>query len=189
MYVQRQIFFGIDLHSADHWRDFFLSFSLFFPVRSARKNSTNNRTDEEKKKMSQINVFLRSSFQITTVFFFASLFPKRSSTWQNSLVWWFSVQQLWPRVNRIRFHRRSKRPFFPLVYGLDTQGAQLTKDQLVALTRDHLGRTDPDALLNGFFPVWAMIQFLIACKWRTLSDTQGNDVCFFFRLFPHHRAA
>ena len=40
----------------------------------------------------------------------------------------------------------------------------MTKDELISLTRDHFGRTDPDALLNGFFPVWATIQFLIACE-------------------------
>jgi len=40
----------------------------------------------------------------------------------------------------------------------------VSRDELIALTRDHLGRQDPDDLLNGFFPVWAAIQFLIACK-------------------------
>ncbi len=51
-----------------------------------------------------------------------------------------------------------------LVYCAEIRGIEVTKDELVALTRDHFGRSDPDALLNGFFPVWAVIQFLIACK-------------------------
>jgi hypothetical protein len=51
-----------------------------------------------------------------------------------------------------------------LVYCVDLKGVDVTKDELIALTRDHFGRKDPDELLNGFFPVWAAIQFLIACK-------------------------
>jgi hypothetical protein len=51
-----------------------------------------------------------------------------------------------------------------LVYCVDLRGLDLKNEELIALTRDHLGRTDPDALLNGFFPVWAAIQFIIACK-------------------------
>jgi hypothetical protein len=53
----------------------------------------------------------------------------------------------------------------------------LTKDELIALTRDHFGRTDPDALLGGFFPVWAFIQFLIACK---LLKINRNIYIFFY---------
>ncbi|CAF0795340.1 unnamed protein product [Didymodactylos carnosus] len=49
------------------------------------------------------------------------------------------------------------------VYCIDLHGETLTKEELIALTRDHLGRQDPDALLNGFFPVWATIQFCLAC--------------------------
>jgi hypothetical protein len=51
-----------------------------------------------------------------------------------------------------------------VVYCVDLNGMDLSKDEVVALTRDHFGRTDPDALLHGFFPVWAVIQFLIAGK-------------------------
>jgi hypothetical protein len=51
-----------------------------------------------------------------------------------------------------------------LVYCARPIGASLSKDEKIALTRDHLARADPDDLLNGFFPVWAVIQFLIACK-------------------------
>jgi hypothetical protein len=51
-----------------------------------------------------------------------------------------------------------------LVCCTNFQGLDLSQDELIALTRDHFGRTDPDELLNGFFPVWAGIQFLIACK-------------------------
>ncbi|CAF1071197.1 unnamed protein product [Adineta steineri] len=49
------------------------------------------------------------------------------------------------------------------VYANEIGGLDVSKDQLIALTRDHFGRSDPDALLNGFFPVWAAIQFSIAC--------------------------
>ena len=48
-------------------------------------------------------------------------------------------------------------------YCLDLRGVQLSTEEIIALTRDHRGRTDPDEFLNGFFPVWAAIQFLIAC--------------------------
>lgn len=54
--------------------------------------------------------------------------------------------------------------FVGLVYCVDLKGTDLNKDEIIALTRDHFGRKDPDELLNGFFPVWAVIQFLIACK-------------------------
>lgn len=35
-------------------------------------------------------------------------------------------------------------------------------EEIVALTRDHRGRADPDALLNGFIPVWAVVIYTIA---------------------------
>ncbi len=35
-------------------------------------------------------------------------------------------------------------------------------DQLFALTRDNLGREDPDELLWGFIPVWAIVIFAMA---------------------------
>jgi hypothetical protein len=53
---------------------------------------------------------------------------------------------------------------YPLVYCAEIKKDGLSKDELIALTRDHFGREDPDALLNGFFPVWAVIQLLIAGK-------------------------
>ncbi|UJR13803.1 hypothetical protein I4U23_000813 [Adineta vaga] len=49
------------------------------------------------------------------------------------------------------------------VYCVDLRGLTLTKEERIALTRDHFNRDDPDELLNGFLPVWAVIQFLIAC--------------------------
>jgi hypothetical protein len=51
-----------------------------------------------------------------------------------------------------------------LVYCVDLHGVDVTKNQLISLTRDHFGRPDPDALLNGFFPVWAVIQLFLAGK-------------------------
>lgn len=35
-------------------------------------------------------------------------------------------------------------------------------EEIVALTRDHRGRADPDALLDGFIPVWAVVIYTIA---------------------------
>jgi hypothetical protein len=37
----------------------------------------------------------------------------------------------------------------------------MTKDEIKVLTRDNFARRDPDALLNGFFPVWAVIQLIL----------------------------
>lgn len=54
--------------------------------------------------------------------------------------------------------------FHFVAYCLDLRGVELSREEIIALTRDHRGRVDPDELLNGFFPVWAVIQFLIACK-------------------------
>lgn len=50
------------------------------------------------------------------------------------------------------------------MYCVDLSGLDITKDEKIALTRDHFGRINPDELLNGFFPVWAAIQFIISCK-------------------------
>jgi len=55
------------------------------------------------------------------------------------------------------------------VYCVDLHGNVVTEEELISLTRDHYGRKDPDALLNGFFPVWAVIQFLLACFFFVLA--------------------
>lgn len=52
--------------------------------------------------------------------------------------------------------------YYFLVYCIDLRGMNVTKDEIIALTRDHFGRTNPDDLLNGFFPVWAVIQFCLS---------------------------
>ena len=63
----------------------------------------------------------------------------------------------------------------------------LSKSEIISLTRDHFGRIDPDALLNGFFPVWAVIQLLISC---TLIEGETRSHAFIFhpsfRLLPGH---
>lgn len=59
--------------------------------------------------------------------------------------------------------------FISTVYSTEIKDNDLTKDEIIALTRDHFGRKDPDALLNGFFPVWAVIQFLIACTFLVIA--------------------
>jgi len=64
------------------------------------------------------------------------------------------------------------------VYCVDLRGIEVSKDELIALTRDHLGRKDPDELLNGFFPVWAAIQFLIACFFFVIAVI--SLVCYLF---------
>ena len=53
---------------------------------------------------------------------------------------------------------------YSVVYCIRYGDEALSREELIALTRDHLGRKDPDEFLNGFFPVWAAIQFLVACK-------------------------
>ncbi|UJR33421.1 hypothetical protein I4U23_020866 [Adineta vaga] len=48
-----------------------------------------------------------------------------------------------------------------VVYGADLHGTSIPKDEVVALTRDNFGRVEPDSLMNGFFPVWAVIQLIL----------------------------
>lgn len=38
----------------------------------------------------------------------------------------------------------------------------LELDEVIALSRDHRGRLNPDELLNGFIPVWAIVIYTIA---------------------------
>ena len=45
--------------------------------------------------------------------------------------------------------------------------------ETVALTRDHLGRENPDALLNGFIPVWAIIIYIIAATFLVVAILTG----------------
>ncbi|CAM4818195.1 unnamed protein product [Rotaria magnacalcarata] len=66
------------------------------------------------------------------------------------------------------------------VYCVDLKGITVTKDEIIALTRDHFGRVDPDSLLNGFFPVWAVIQFCLAAKCKRLfSSILSINIQFF----------
>jgi hypothetical protein len=39
---------------------------------------------------------------------------------------------------------------------------ELSIEERRALSRDNLGRADPDALLNGFIPVWAGLIYILA---------------------------
>ncbi|CAF1198138.1 unnamed protein product [Adineta ricciae] len=48
-----------------------------------------------------------------------------------------------------------------IIYGESIHGVPLTKDEATALTRDKFGRVEPDSLMNGFFPVWAVIQLIL----------------------------
>ena len=73
-------------------------------------------------------------------------------------------------------------PSYLVVYCAEIKSDGLTKDELIALTRDHFGRDDPDALLNGFFPVWAVIQFLIACKWSRYSLVRWNGTVLLLQV-------
>lgn len=74
-----------------------------------------------------------------------------------------------------------------LVYCTQINEQGLSKGEIIALTRDHFGRTDPDALLSGFFPVWAVIQFLIACRF-TEHETRSHGfiASSSFRFLPGH---
>jgi len=47
---------------------------------------------------------------------------------------------------------------------VESETLKLNRDQLFALTRDNLGREDPDELLWGFIPVWAIVIFTMAGK-------------------------
>ena len=40
--------------------------------------------------------------------------------------------------------------------------SELTRDEQIALTRDHLARENPDELLYGFIPVWAIVIYVIS---------------------------
>ncbi|CAF2163097.1 unnamed protein product [Rotaria magnacalcarata] len=64
------------------------------------------------------------------------------------------------------------------VYCVDLKGITVTKDEIIALTRDHFGRVDPDSLLNGFFPVWAVIQFCLAGFFLVIALVSG--LCYLF---------
>ncbi|CAF3407572.1 unnamed protein product [Rotaria socialis] len=55
------------------------------------------------------------------------------------------------------------------VYCVDLRQLDLSREEMIAITRDHRGRADPDAFLNGFFPVWAAIQFAIACSFFVIA--------------------
>ena len=68
-----------------------------------------------------------------------------------------------------------------LVYCVNYADRGFTREELIALNRDHLGREDPDALLNGFFPVWAAIQFLVACK-LLHNERKRRHSNFYFRF-------
>ena len=41
-------------------------------------------------------------------------------------------------------------------------GVQLSNDEIMALTRDGLSRSNPDELINGFFPAWVVVIWLIS---------------------------
>lgn len=51
-------------------------------------------------------------------------------------------------------------PFVPL----GDNNKKLTKQQIIALSRDYYGRENPDLLVHGFFPVWAVGVLGLSCK-------------------------
>jgi len=53
---------------------------------------------------------------------------------------------------------------------------ELSKEEIIALTRDHLGRKNPDELLNGFIPVWAIIIYLISATFLGVAIL--TSVCY-----------
>ncbi|CAF2338192.1 unnamed protein product [Rotaria sp. Silwood2] len=68
------------------------------------------------------------------------------------------------------------------VYCVDVRGTDLAKDEIIALTRDHFGRPDPDGLLNGFFPVWAVIQFCLSGFFLVIALISG--MCYILGCRP-----
>merc|ERR1712127_85526 len=62
--------------------------------------------------------------------------------------------------------------FLPkLILGAPTNkdGEVVSHKQIFALTRDNLGREDPDALLGGFIPVWACVIFAISASFLVVA--------------------
>jgi len=45
-----------------------------------------------------------------------------------------------------------------------TDAKELSKEELIALTRNHFGYKNPDELLGGFIPVWAIVIYIISGK-------------------------
>ncbi|CAF0785572.1 unnamed protein product [Rotaria sp. Silwood1] len=73
------------------------------------------------------------------------------------------------------------------VYCVEIKGTGLTKKEIIALTRDHFGRPDPDGLLNGFFPVWAVIQFCLSGFFLVIALISGVCYLLGFRTPPEER--
>ena len=40
--------------------------------------------------------------------------------------------------------------------------SHLANEEAIALTRDGFSRDNPDSLINGFFPAWAVVIWLIS---------------------------
>ncbi|CAF0957105.1 unnamed protein product [Brachionus calyciflorus] len=55
---------------------------------------------------------------------------------------------------------------------------KISQEELIALTRDHWGRENPDQLLQGFIPVWAIVIYIIAATCLVISLVSG--VCYLF---------
>jgi hypothetical protein len=65
------------------------------------------------------------------------------------------------------------------------KSADLTKEEVIQLTRDHLGRQNPDELLMGFIPVWAIVIYAIAATMLLISIISG--VCWVFGCRNTHK--
>ena len=55
-----------------------------------------------------------------------------------------------------------------------------------AANRDSYNRSDPDAIFNGFFPVWGVVLLILSCK-NEPTDRRVERT-FFFRLFSSGRS-
>ena len=44
----------------------------------------------------------------------------------------------------------------------------IDRGDFMTSVRDGYNRYDPDSTLNGFFPFWGVILFLLSCKWSAL---------------------
>jgi hypothetical protein len=62
----------------------------------------------------------------------------------------------------------------PAIFGnSDVKIEGPSSDEIIALTRDHLGRNHPDELLKGFIPVWAIVIYMISGVFAIVAVLSG----------------
>ena len=66
---------------------------------------------------------------------------------------------------------------------------KLTKDEQIALTRDHYGRESPDALFGGMFPAWGVILIVLGAFFfvTLVLALVGHLACNLFKKKQSHQ--